>query len=281
MKILVIGDSCLDVFKYGRCERLSPEAPVPILTPIYKKENLGMAFNVYENIKALIGEDVSIITNIDRPIKTRFVDETSNQVLLRMDQNDIIAPILEDKFIEEIKNYNAIVISDYNKGYLSEKNIQLIINIAHRDNIPVFIDSKKKFDFWATNADFIKINYKEYEENKIWLKSYYLYQDNKFLIVTTGQDGARLFTGHKDPFESRKNDIKGSTINKIFEHPVRDLTGAGDTFLAAFVIKYMKDKDMQLALDFANICASWAVTQKGVAIIDMKEINKLYDNNLL
>ena len=279
MKILVIGDSCQDVFQYGRCERLSPEAPVPIFLPSYKKENMGMAYNVYHNIQS-INKNVSLISNIIKPIKTRFVDETSNQVLLRMDQDDCISPIMEDEFINEIAGHDGVVISDYNKGYLSEKNIELIINIAHRYKIPVFLDSKKKFDDWALKVDFIKINYKEYEANRIWLKTKYLFQDNKYLIVTLGQDGARLFTGHVDPFADRENEVKGSTVNKNFEHPVRDLTGAGDTFLSAFVVKYLQDKDLQLALDFANICASWAVTQKGVAVINMNEINHLYNNIL-
>jgi D-beta-D-heptose 7-phosphate kinase/D-beta-D-heptose 1-phosphate adenosyltransferase len=73
-KILVIGDSCEDIFIYGNCKRLSPEAPVPVLNPIETISNRGMSINVYNNIKAL-GMECDIYTNNERPSKTRFVDK--------------------------------------------------------------------------------------------------------------------------------------------------------------------------------------------------------------
>ena len=86
-KILVIGDSCQDMFRYGTCDRLCPEAPVPVMRPTKTIGNGGMAINVIENLKAL-GVDCDIITNDVRPVKMRYVDEISNQILLRVDEND-------------------------------------------------------------------------------------------------------------------------------------------------------------------------------------------------
>jgi len=89
MKVLVIGDGCTDMFQYGVCERLCPEAPVPIFKPTKVVTTGGMAINVADNIEAL-GIECDIITNDRRPAKTRFVDEVSNQILLRMDVNDVV-----------------------------------------------------------------------------------------------------------------------------------------------------------------------------------------------
>ena len=86
MKFLVIGDVGYDIFQYGVCERLSPEAPVPIFNPTVVKKTLGMAGNVANNIKAL-GVECEILGR-DRPKKIRYVDEVSNQILLRVDKND-------------------------------------------------------------------------------------------------------------------------------------------------------------------------------------------------
>ena len=91
MKILVIGDSCTDIFIYGRCQRLCPEAPIPIFEPSKTITNDGMAGNVVRNFKALGVTDVDIITNKEQITKTRYVEDKSNQMLLRVDGNDRVS----------------------------------------------------------------------------------------------------------------------------------------------------------------------------------------------
>lgn len=248
-KILVIGDSCEDVFIYGDCKRLSPEAPVPVLNPINTKTNYGMATNVFNNIVAL-GGLCDLYTNKDKPIKTRYVEKESNQTLLRVDEHDEIQFIDVDILMKtRYTDYDAIVISDYNKGYLSEDMIALISN---RHPL-VFMDSKKKLDSWCKNVSVIKINEKEYFENSDWLANY-----RGKLIVTLGSRGTK--------FED--------VIYPIHEqHPVRDLTGAGDTYLAALTVEYLKTEDIRKSIQFANKCAAWVVTQKGVTVIDLYRID--------
>jgi D-glycero-beta-D-manno-heptose-7-phosphate kinase len=249
-KVLIIGDSCTDMFNYGKCERLSPEAPVPIFVPTRSTGNGGMASNVYENLKAL-GIECDIITNDIRPVKTRYVDEVSNQMLLRVDMNDEIESIsINDLMSIKYHEYYAIVISDYNKGYLSEEAITYICN---HHNL-VFMDTKKEINNWAYGAEFIKINDREFKANSHNLTKEY----NGQLIVTHGKEGASLWF-NKFPIER--------------EHEVRDLSGAGDTFLAAIVAKYVETKDINAAIQFANKCASWVVTQKGVAVVDINKIS--------
>lgn len=245
-KVLVIGDGCTDVFVYGKCERLSPEAPVPIFKPTKTEYNGGMSINVFQNLKAL-GVDCKLLTNDIRPVKTRHVDIISNQMLLRVDENDVITPITANTIQSLIlDDYDAIMISDYNKGYLSETDIEYIA-----ENHPlVFLDTKKKIGNWAKNINFIKINEKEYIEN--WSTDFELWFNGK-LIVTKGKDGAVYNYRETFPIE-----------NKI---EIRDLSGAGDTFFAGLVAEYIKNNDISNAIRFANRCASWVVSQKGVVVI--------------
>lgn len=255
-RVLVIGDGCKDIFQYGKCERLSPEAPVPVFKPLQAKYNGGMAMNVYANLMAL-GVDCNIITD-SGITKTRFVDETSNQMLIRIDENDEIKRInSEDLEAIGFNEYDAIVISDYNKGFLSKSDIFYISNKHHT----VFLDTKKDIQSWCGDIFCIKINNKEYLENKIWI-------DNEFrniVVVTLGDKGAM--------YSHRGKKIKEHIIPITEEHPVRDLTGAGDTFLASLVAKYLENEDIEEAIEFANKCSSWTVTQKGVAVVDLNKIN--------
>jgi D-beta-D-heptose 7-phosphate kinase/D-beta-D-heptose 1-phosphate adenosyltransferase len=248
-KVLVIGDSCSDVFRYGMCERLSPEAPVPVMKPTQTTGNGGMAINVIENLKAL-GVECDIITNDIRPVKTRYVDEVSNQMLLRVDEKDEIRRVDANMLRDiEFNQYFIIIITDYNKGFLDEEDIQFITD---RHSL-VFMDTKKKIGEWAQGVEVIKINEKEARENSEWLTKYYEGQ----LVVTLGKRGSRLwFT--EIPIE--------------VEHEVRDLSGAGDTFLAGLVADYIKNNDIRKAIQFANRCAAWVVSQKGVAVVNPDKI---------
>lgn len=246
-KVLVIGDGCKDVFQYGGCDRLSPEAPVPVFKPTMFKENGGMAVNTYRNLLAL-GVECDIITE-SGATKTRFVDETSNQMLLRIDENDEINELSNEKMMSiNFDDYSAIVISDYNKGFLTEDTIKYLSK--HK---LVFLDTKKRIGDWCLDVDFIKINEKEFKENSQYLCLKYVGE----LIVTMGKEGARYWMNNY-PIET--------------EHEVRDLSGAGDTFLAALVAKYLENNDICEAIRFANKCAAWVVTQKGVVTVDINKI---------
>ena len=127
MKILVIGESCRDVFVYGFSNRLAPEAPVPVFNTIRSVANEGMARNVYKNLQALKAQ-VNIHTNSNwvSITKTRYVDQNTNHMFIRVDS------VLESKYgrsnLKNIKfeDYDAVVISDYNKGFVSEKDIETI-----------------------------------------------------------------------------------------------------------------------------------------------------------
>ena len=140
-----------------------------------------MAGNVVANLKAL-GAEVDFVTNKTEIRKIRYVCSKYNYLLLRVDENDKCEPI-DASFLPEQK-YDAVVISDYCKGFLSEEDIEFIVQNASN---PIFLDTKKILGDWAHNVDFIKINYHEYERNKEVLLNDIIFQNKT--IVTRGKYG--------------------------------------------------------------------------------------------
>ena len=242
-KILVIGDSCTDIFIYGDIQRISPEAPVPVFNPLNSVENGGMAYNVFNNLKSL-NADADIITNPNDIKKIRYVDTRSNQMCLRVDEHDYCDRVDGD-LLTQLHEYDVIVISDYCKGFLSEEDIKFICNNYKN----VFVDTKKLLGNWVQNAKIIKINSLEYKKNHDIIPNYPQLEDK--LIVTLGKNGCK----YKDKLFSTK------------EVPVKDVSGAGDTFLAALVVEYLKTNDIEKAINFAQDCTTKVVQKHGVATI--------------
>ena len=118
MKVLVIGDSCTDVFVYGYCKRLCPEGPVPIFEPSRTITNMGMSGNVVANLKSLGAEKVELVTNKEQITKTRYVEEKANHMIIRIDSNDKVSNSFDVKRVP-FNDYDAVIVSDYDKGFLS------------------------------------------------------------------------------------------------------------------------------------------------------------------
>jgi D-beta-D-heptose 7-phosphate kinase/D-beta-D-heptose 1-phosphate adenosyltransferase len=241
MKILVIGDSCKDVFIYGIANRLCPEAPVPVFIPKRKTETGGMAANVYENIESL-SVDVDLITNSEPITKTRYVEEKTNHQIIRIDSDASKSKRIEG--IEHIpySDYCAVIISDYNKGFLEYDDIQYICSMHDT----VFIDTKKIVNEKMLGARFIKINEHEYENNIAAGQYFKEFYDK--LIVTMSGKGCKYM-------EKEFN---------VEEVEVRDNSGAGDSFISALAIEYCRTKDIDKSIVYANECATIAVQHKGV-----------------
>lgn len=241
-EILVIGETCRDVFVYCDSNRLCPEAPVPVLNIVDQRENPGMAGNVRRNIESLSGKVINITTNSNwyEIAKTRYVHRESNHMFFRVDTTQSI-PRIDVKSIDF--NYDLIVISDYNKGFLSEEDIKFIC--SNHNN--VFIDTKKILGSWVKDARFIKINDYEYRNSEPHLTD----DISQKIIHTMGGSGCE-YKGKRYP--TKKVEVK-------------DLSGAGDTFMAALVVKFIETDDIDKSIKYANECASKVVTQKGVAVL--------------
>ena len=245
MKILVFGEFGIDEFVYGDCTRLNPEAPTPVFKPSEVKSNPGMAGNVVNNLQSL-GIETTFIHQMDTIKKTRYVDEKSNYILIRVDKEDDITPLkFSDISSIEFSDYNAVIISDYNKGYLTEEMIEYITVNAGLS----FIDTKKPFGHWITNATYIKVNESESlnpNHNKKVLEKI----KNK-LIVTKGSNGCYLGDIH---FPTKKADV-------------RDVVGAGDTFISALAAAFVKTQQINDSIEFANKCATHVIQKRGVSDI--------------
>lgn len=245
MRIVVIGELCHDYFIYGECRRLSPEAPVPVFTPISKIGNLGMAGNVRQNLWALDQSIQISLHHQEKTItKTRYVDKKSNHMFLRIDEGEenIDGLFLSDELISEMSLSDATIVSDYDKGFLS---YHMIRNLSIFPKFKV-IDTKKIIDNTICESfDFIKLNEKEFKSNDI--PSHLL---NK-VIITLGSEGAKY-------------------MDKIYPSPspkeTIDVSGAGDTFTAAFTIKYLQTKNVEESIIFANQMASLVVSKRGVVV---------------
>ena len=249
LNVLLYGDDCIDIYRYGTVTRINPEAPVPVFDFVREETKKGMSSNVAENLKNLEC-NIKHVTGDSASTKIRIIDERSGQQLLRIDENKICEPIQISK--ETITNYNpdCIVISDYNKGSLSYETIEKIISYYQG---PIFIDTKKtdveRFDhIWPQREVYIKINDQENKE----LRSYH-----RNLIVTKGKEGA-VYKGGLYPAPNVE---------------VADVCGAGDTFLAALAYYHTVNNNIEGAIQYANYAASVTVKHLGVYAPTLKEID--------
>ena len=241
LKVLLIGDSCTDEYVYGSCERLNPEAPVPILKFNRKETKKGMAWNVRENIESF-GIEVYMITNQETITKTRYIDEKYNQQILRVDNEPNLKPMNYDL---PDGHFDALVISDYDKGFLSNEKV---FELVEWFDGPVFIDSKKTK--LPKESCFVKINDLEFSK---------LDNPADNLIITRGSKGAE-YQGKLYPGE--KVDIF-------------DAVGAGDTFLSALVYFYLKYGTIEEAIPYANKAAAIAVSNFGTYILTKEDVNEI------
>ena len=241
MRVLVIGDSCEDRFVYGDAKRLSPEAPVPILESQRTETSKGMAWNVFNNLLAF-GIETSMLTNAEQIVKTRYIDEKSNYQILRVDDEPEIKSLQE---VVSNDNYDALVISDYDKGFITQEKL---FEICSTFVGPIFVDTKK--NNIPENA-YVKINESEFE------KVTHYNPDN--LIITKGGEGAK-YQGNIYPAEK---------VN------VYEVVGAGDTFLVALTFGFLQYGRIEQSIPLANKAAAIAVSHTGTYVLQEEDVKKI------
>lgn len=239
LKALVIGENCDDVFIYGNCIKLNVEAPTPVFVKTKEIITKGMGHNVKNNLEAL-GVNVTFETHVEKITKIRYVDINSNYILLRVDNDGKTKT--KYKMKNDPSKFDFVIISDYCKGYLSQKDIS---NISNQSKL-CFLDTKKEIEGWINDIHFLKINEKEY--NNPAHKKDYIEKNIDKLIVTLGSRGSMY-----------KNNIY--PVNDV---TVRDATGAGDTFISSFATHFTLNRSVEGAIKFANLCCTDVVSKKGV-----------------
>ncbi len=240
-KIVIVGETCVDKFIYCEVNRLSPEAPVPILNPIRTVKNNGMAGNTVANVKALLPEcSIISFSPLKNPTKTRYVEEKTNHMFFRFDEGDNeIKPFKWSKdYIHFLETADLVIVSDYDKGYLSDGDLT---RIAHHSKLSI-LDSKRKLTSDVTrHFTFVKLNEEESLNNS---------DVNKSNVITTLGSAGAMFNDIVYPSPKPQETI--------------DVSGAGDTFTAAFSVSYLDTKNIPLSILFANEIASKVVSKRGV-----------------
>mgnify|MGYP001171124106 FL=1 len=312
-KVLCVGDLILDHYVHGNIDRISPEAPIPVLKADDRNYNiLGGCGNVARNICSanskchlisIVGNDndglkireiIKEIKNLTFNLiidknrcttkKTRYVCE--NQQILRVD-NEIESPIskvLETKIIKLLKNkindYDVIVLSDYNKGVLTDTLIKKIIKIAQHFKKILIVDPKKKdFSVYA-GATFISTNFKEIKsfiytfninsknnnDNLVIKLSKQIINKFKFkaVITTRSSDGISVVTDAGSFFHLP------SEAKEVF-----DVSGAGDTVLAYLSTSISKGKSLESSVKISNIAAGLAVGKFGTSVVSIGEVDNI------
>ena len=237
--ILLLGDDCTDVYKYGSVDRISPEAPVPVFIPKYDIVKDGMAGNVRKNLEAL-GCEVKFLHG-ETSTKTRLIDTRSKQQIVRIDRDVESKPLTIEIPLDE---YDAIVVSDYNKGTI---DYELIEHLRKNFLGPIFVDTKKT-DLARLEGCVIKIN--ELENSRA------ISFPTAGLIVTYGDRGVVY-----DHFAFGARTVE-----------VADVCGAGDTFLAAVCYQYLHTLNMHSAIVFAINASAVTVQHLGNYAPTLEEI---------
>lgn len=306
-KILVVGDIILDEYIYGETNRISPEAPVPIVRVNDSEERPGGAANVAVNVSALgLGAEIlGIVGNdeasyrlenllLDKNIKTHLIRQKSystiskqrilcqNQQLIRLDYEKDGTLLSMEKLYKRYKKLidavDIIVLSDYAKGCLSK--VETLIEIAYKKNIPVLVDPKSKDFKCYKYATIITPNLKELEAvvGECRTKGQIIEKGNKLreefyiesLLVTCGDKGMILLS--KDNLNIEL---------KAKAHDVYDVTGAGDTVIATLACALACGYNLAKSMEISNIAAGKVVEKLGTATVSVDEVNgsNIYEDN--
>lgn len=307
IKVAVIGDLMLDTYWWGRVDRISPEAPVPVVAVTKKEYRIGGAGNVALNIAAM-GAQVAVISVLgkddDGELVKKLLDENNigtkylvhseerittnkiriisrNQHMMRLDaeRTGDLEKGEEDKLLYAIENFIAaedpqvFILEDYNKGILTENIISKIIALCKKHHILIAVDPKRKNFFSYTGVDIFKPNLKEAKEG--------------LNILTEGAGLNLLKDIHIQLQEKLKHTISLITLSEkgVFYQQdniaeivpthirtIADVSGAGDTVIAVAALVYTATKEVKLMAEMANIAGGLVCEEVGTAAINKEKL---------
>lgn len=315
IKVGVIGDVMLDNYMWGKVDRISPEAPVPIVALHHKEYRIGGAGNVALNCRSL-GANVAILSvcgndeeserliNLleDEKIDTSYLLKSSdrittsktriisrNQQMMRLDAEltDDLNSKDENALLEKVKAFIAaekpaiIIFEDYNKGVLTEKLIQDVIAICQKAGVITTVDPKRKNFFSYKNADIFKPNLKEVKEGLNMLfedvHESLLKNIHKELAAVLNHKISFITLSEKGVYYQWEN--KAAIIPSHIRN-VSDVSGAGDTVIAVASIVYAATQDVQLMAEIANIAGGLVCEEVGTVAINKEKLLKECENLL-
>ena len=284
-KILVVGDIMLDHYIVGEVKRISPEAPVPILNVTKEYSTLGGCGNVVRNIVgmgaeaiclSIIGPDetgmrimqhleidgitdsfINMSRNMITTKKTRIVSGSQETQMLRVDEENFITHDLSNNINKLPSNIDVIVVSDYNKGVVTKELIEALKTLQK----PIIVDPKPRSgsENIYDGVFLITPNQKEFDEMK-------MPSNVEYVLKTMGKDGMEL------------NGYDSKIHIPTTPSTVYNVSGAGDTVVAALSVCMACDIDLLSATKIANECAGYVVTKKGTSTVPSEVFIKIVES---
>ena len=307
LKIGVIGDVMLDTYIWGKVDRISPEAPVPIVSLHHKEQRIGGAGNVAINcsslgakvfmlgvtgdddeasqLEQLLKESLIDTTGLIKSVKRKTTNKTRiisrNQQMLRFDAeitNDLNKEE-ETALLKQISNFiehedpNILIFEDYNKGVLTEKVIEQTIALCRASGVITAVDPKRKNFFSYQNVDIFKPNMKEVQEGlNLMFETNDIYQLRNIheQLQKQLQHKVSLITlSEKGIFYQQ---LQNAAIIPSHLRNVADVSGAGDTVIAVAAMVYAATKNAHLMAEVANIAGGLVCEEVGTATVDREKL---------
>ena len=307
LKVAVVGDIMLDTYWWGKVDRISPEAPVPIVAVSKREQRIGGAGNVALNVCSL-GAHVSMISVLGKDedgeqltkllkennIQTKYLVHSEhrittnkiriisrNQHMMRLDaelSEDMIKDD-EDRLIYAFENYiaaenpNVVIMEDYNKGVLTENVIRKIISLCKKHNILTTVDPKRKNFFTYEGIDIFKPNFKEVKDGLNILTdavNLSVLKDMHLLLQDKLKHRVSLITlSEKGIFYQQD---KEAAVIHTHIRSVADVSGAGDTVIAVASLVFAATGDAKLMAEVANIAGGLVCEEVGTVAVDKDKL---------
>jgi len=309
IKVAVIGDVMLDTYWWGKVDRISPEAPVPVVAVTKREQRIGGAGNValnlvslgaHVNVLTVLGKDDDgeqlttlfnqnnigakyIVTSTDRITTNKIRIISRNQHMMRLDaemQTDITQND-EEKLLYAFEEYIAaespdiVILEDYNKGVLTQTVVTKIIALCKQHHILTAVDPKRKNFFSYVGVDIFKPNLKEAVEGLNILTDVVnlsLLKDIHLLLQEKLKHKISFITlSEKGVFY---NDNNSSSLIPTHIRSIADVSGAGDTVIAVASLVYAATKNVKLMAEVANIAGGLVCEEVGTVAINKESLLK-------
>lgn len=307
LRVGIIGDVMLDTYMWGRVDRISPEAPVPVVSLQNKEYRIGGAGNVALNCRSLdakatlltvTGEDADaqvlkglfeqngidtsyMLSSASRITTNKMRIISRSQQMMRLDAEITrdLDPEEETRFLQQVKSYldneqpQVIILEDYNKGVLTDKVIRQVIAWCKEMQIIVAVDPKRRNFFSYTGVDIFKPNLKEVKE--------------ALNITSEGASESTMLSIHGELSRQLQHQISFITLSErgvfyqqgneghIIPSHIRniaDVSGAGDTVIAVASLVYAATRDVKLMAEMANIAGGLVCEEVGTAAINKEKL---------
>jgi len=307
LKVGVIGDVMLDTYIWGKVDRISPEAPVPVVSLDHKEQRIGGAGNVAINcaslgakvfllgiignddeadqLEQLLKENMIDTTGLARSAKRTTTNKTRiisrNQQMLRFDAEitDDLNKDDEAVLLKQVSNFieledpNILIFEDYNKGVLTENVIEEAIELCRASGVITAVDPKRKNFFSYKNADIFKPNMKEVQEGL-----HLLFESNDLYVLRNVHEQLQKLLQHRVSLITLSEKgifyqhLQNAAIIPSHLRNVADVSGAGDTVIAVAAMVYAVTKNAHLMAEIANIAGGLVCEEVGTAAVDREKL---------